>query len=405
MRIYLEITPIFPTNESFRGSFIYDQVNTIDCSGCFDQIIVMQSTSIWNLNKSYTYKKFQVHLFPTIQFPSLILNGIFNKVNSWLFRKRLQKLKIRAVDITVAHGHTSTFAAYALAVKKINPQTLTIVQHHDPDPFTIRNGKFANLSWNIKYRARKNMELFNLIDLHVSVSKYVELNLIRFPQVAEHELYDSYLEKVRKVCSLSPVYPQKSTVLYNGVNVSIFRPIEGLRNPLIFQIGCIGNFTDWKDQLTLIKAIELLIEEGYEDIRLSLIGTGPLLDDCKTYVNEHQLSLFVKFEKEVHHQQLPNYYNSLDLFVLPSFFEGFGCVFTEAYSCNVPFMTCFNQGISDYLTEEEAEKWLFAPKDYTHLADLIRRYKHERYKQVICKPYDITILIKEFLESNIINTN
>jgi|GEM_PF-7020622 len=40
--LYLTITPFFPTDKSFRGSFVYDQVNAILQSGRFDEVVVVR---------------------------------------------------------------------------------------------------------------------------------------------------------------------------------------------------------------------------------------------------------------------------------------------------------------------------------------------------------------------------
>ena len=59
----------------------------------------------------------------------------------------------------------------------------------------------------------------------------------------------------------------------------------------IFTIGCVGNFWDIKDQITLIKSTHRLIEDGNKII-LRLIGSGPSLKSCKEYVFEN--NLFIK---------------------------------------------------------------------------------------------------------------
>ena len=47
------------------------------------------------------------------------------------------------------------------------------------------------------------------------------------------------------------------------------------------------------------------------------------------------------------HENLPSFYQSLDLFVLPSYYEAFGCVYAEAYSCGVPFIAVKNQKLQN----------------------------------------------------------
>ena len=118
---------------------------------------------------------------------------------------------------------------------------------------------------------------------------------------------------------------------------------------------------------------------------------------CEKYIDEHGLTKYVEWSQECVHEQLPEYYHSLDLFVLPSYFEGFGCVYTEAAACGVPFMGCVNQGYSEYIPKEDRDIWLIKPKDYIQLAKNIANYIDNRNEQKYCHPLGIDELIKEYL--------
>lgn len=393
---YICVTPFFPTPDSFRGPFIYDQVKAIQKTGKYE-VMVFRPTSLRDKRDSYEYEGIKVHLFPSIGMPSYFFNGLTNGFNCRMFLKCLDKFGIDINQVAVVHGHTSSFAAYGVALKKLNPRILALVQHHDRDPYTIRNGHLAKMKLNAHYRAKTNVKLFNEVDYHISISHVVEDNLLSFPRAGKYECFQSYLNILKRVKHLPSISPRHSLILYNGVDLTKFYPVTGVRNETIFKIGCIGNFQDLKGQITLIKAAEILVRKGYKQLRVSLIGTGPLLDACKSYVAEHGLTTYILFEKEVHHKELLIFYNSLDLFVLPTFFEGFGCVFTEAYACGVPFMLCEHQGASEYIAEEDKDRWLFPKEDHERLSYLIEQYLENRYEQKLKYPYDINVLVSEFL--------
>lgn len=187
-------------------------------------------------------------------------------------------------------------------------------------------------------------------------------------------------------------------VLYNGVDTSIFHTIAGLKDRKVFKIGCVSNFNVLKDHITLIRSIENIVKKN-PDIRLivSFVGSGETVDYCREYIISHGLSKYFTFESEVLHGQLAEYYNTLDLFVLPSYFEGFGCVFTEAAACGVPFMGCYHQGYSEYIPDSDKDQWLIAPHDYQQLSQLIKRQMIQPVKQRLTYPYDINVLIKSYL--------
>lgn len=395
--IYLEITPFYPTVNSFRGPYIYDQVKALQKNGQYE-IIVLKPRSIFSKINKYTFDNTTVYLFPFIKMPGNIFNGIQNKINVYLFKKYIKKSNIDIFKVNYAHAHSSLLSIIPIALKKINPQIKTILQHHALDPYGLKNGKLKTNMFNLNYKVNNNLKLFSQIDVHVSISNRVEENLRIFPQISEFETDDVYKSILFKIRNKKPTILNKSIILYNGVDSNKFYKITRYKEDNEFTIGCIGNFTKIKDQITLIKAIKLLIiDKGYTDIKLKLIGSGYEMSKCIDYVNKNNLERFIHFYEEVNHRKLLDFYNTLDLFILPSYYEGLGCVYLEANACGVPFIACKFQGIGDFIKEEEESKWLFSPRDEKQLSLLIEDYKMNPTKQVLKLQYDINHLISEFL--------
>ena len=161
-------------------------------------------------------------------------------------------------------------------------------------------------------------------------------------------------------------------------------------------IGCVANFTPQKDHLTLLRALDLA-RHDLGDWRLRLIGTGPTLRDCEAFVREHHLQDRVTFEPERPHSELPDFYRSLDLFVLPSRFEAFGCVFAEAWSCGTPFIACATAGAAELLPPADRDRWLVPPHDPPALATALRRFAHTRPTQTLTHPLSFDTLLPPFL--------
>ena len=131
---------------------------------------------------------------------------------------------------------------------------------------------------------------------------------------------------------------------------------------------------------------------------LTFVGSGETLRECQEFVREHGLESCVEFRREVTHEKLADFYRSLDLFVLPSYFEGFGCVFTEAWACGTPFVTCEGQGMDDLIPEEGRGTWLCRPRDPDDLAAKIRHVIEARPEQTLTGPVDIDVLVARFLD-------
>ena len=379
---------------------MYDQVKAIKRNSDYKVLVFKPGQG-----DDYEIDGIKVYRFRTRSFPSNILNGFFNEYNARSFVRRINDLAIDLDNVVFVHCHVCMNAASGLALKRLNPNIKVLLQHHDLDPLNLRNGVLLrNNRLNICYRARKAIGIFNKVDLHICISEPCKENLISFPQIPKGEVYADYIRALNLCKGLPCVNPKAIYVLNNGVDTQLFNQASRVseNNELtgFFRIGCIANFQELKDHITLIRAFEIFVNKvPNERIRLSLLGTGETRAMCEAYIRDHQLEKYVEWPIEMSHEKLPEYYHSLNLFVLPSYFEGFGCVYTEAVASGVPFMGVYNQGAAEILDSSENNKWLIHPHDYKRLAELIIQFYTERYEQKLCKAYNIDILITDFLKS------
>ena len=86
-----EVYPFFPTEDSFVGPFIYDQVKAIQSVSDFEVIVIKSINS--GMEQSYDYQGIVVHQIKLLDIPSFLLPGLFNKLN-------LEKLTKKLVDLT-----------------------------------------------------------------------------------------------------------------------------------------------------------------------------------------------------------------------------------------------------------------------------------------------------------------
>lgn len=409
--IYICVTPFFPTPGTWRGAYVLDQVKAIKRNSNFE-VIVFATHPLTEKEDDYVRDGIQVYSIRPMLMPSYILNGLTEGLIGRLFVRKLRSLGIDPMRVAYVHCHTTSHSAFGFGVKRVNPNAKVLVQFHDLDPLTLRNGKWADKRWNRRYRARKSISALNRADLLICISEPVKDVLLAFPEPRKAETYESALRMYKDVKGMPSVKPKNVYVLNNGVNTRLFKPLCGSNDstlepseaiePIeprskIFRIGCVANFGELKDHITLVKAFEILVKKGYTDMRLSLLGSGGTRPDIEAYLKNNNLMQYVEWPKEVTHDKLPEYYRSLDLFVLPSIFEGFGCVYTEAYACGVPFMGVYDQGAAEVIAPEERDKWLIQPHDHEQLAKNIERFYNENDKQILCKEYDIDKLIRVFL--------
>lgn len=419
--IYICVTPFFPTPSAWQGAYVLDQVKAIQRNSDYE-VVVFRTLPLGSKEYTYEVDGVTVHAIAPLLMPSYILNGATEGIVGRMFVRTLRKIGIDPMRVAYVHCHTTSHSAFGFGVKRVNPNAKVLVQFHDLDPLTLRNGKWADKRWNRRYRARKSIYALNRADLLICISEPVKDVLLSFPEPRKAETYESALRMYADVKGMPSVTPKAVYVLNNGVDTGLFKPNENQNenvnllgadanendrelsanlsvnaSSVVFRIGCIANFQELKDHITLVKAFEILVKKGYTNMKLSLLGSGGTRSDIEAHLKHNNLMQYVEWPSEVSHDKLPEYYRSLDLFVLPSYFEGFGCVYTESYACGVPFMGVYDQGAAEVISPEEREKWLIQPHGYEQLARLIERYYTEHDRQKLCKEYDIDKLINDYL--------
>lgn len=375
-KVYLVVTPFFPEPDSFRGPYVLDQVKSLQRVSDY-KVIVVKPYPFWKKSSDYEIDGVPVYRCPSWSLPSNIWQNKLSdycSVNS--LQTKLKEIGVNIKDIAVCHTHVASLGFYAIAIKKSNPNCVSVVQHHGFDVFGLTDGKLAKYKWHKNHCIRYGRDICNAMDLNIGVSQ----------------------KTLDYVKSYAGVKLKREYVLYNGVDTTKFYPPKQKVKNQNFTIGCIANFWPIKDQITLVRAVERLVKIGKDDILVRFIGTGATREECERYVENNNLSQYFSFEDEVMHDQLLAFYQSLDLFVLPSYWEAFGCVYTEAYACGVPFIAIKGQGISEIIPKEDAEQWLIDKGDDERLATIINNYMICPRYQTLATNVNIDSLITEYIK-------
>ena len=97
------------------------------------------------------------------------------------------------------------------------------------------------------------------------------------------------------------------------------------------------------------------------------------------------------------------FYNEIDLFVLPSYYEALGCVYLESWATNTPFIGIENQGINEIAPDKK--RMLVKAKDIHGLADKIKFFMNSDFRLETFSRFDIKKTISDFLALNIFRYN
>jgi len=201
-----------------------------------------------------------------------------------------------------------------------------------------------------------------------------------FKQASQIQAISHYLANFAKERG----YRGEVQVVPNGVNVEAFSvkrlaDREEIRNKL--GINKDDNVLITTSRLVEKNAVGDIIKSlKYlpENVKLIIIGAGPLEFDLKLYAKRFTLNARVRFIGFIPHSELPVYLHISDIFVRPSLSEGFGSSFIEAMAAGIPVIATPVGGITDFLfdpfmNKDKLPTGLFCDvKDPENLAEKIR---------------------------------
>ncbi|MBG9997464.1 glycosyltransferase [Pseudoalteromonas sp. NSLLW24] len=232
--------------------------------------------------------------------------------------------RLNAADLVHTHLYPSIYIAYFT-------NTPTVVTEHNPH-YRRRDLPFIKTLESIIYKKFKKI---------ICISKGVKTK---------------FLESIKASSS-------KAYVINNGVNLDRFSqmPKTLSADAKVINIGMVGRFAPQKDIKTLLKLMTLLDERFV----LNLAGDGELRSEYEDYALSLGVSNKVKFLGQVN--DIPDFLDSLDVYIQSSHWEGFGIAVVEAMAAGLPSFATNVKGLNNVVVEQG----LFEVGDTHTLADKI----------------------------------
>lgn len=220
--------------------------------------------------------------------------------------------------------------------------------------------------WRVWHARRNNEMILGLLFAKVLRRKFKLL----FTSAAQRNHKPFTKRLISKMDALVATSPQAAsfldhpaTVIMHGIDTDVFHPAQDrmalraeMKLPTGFLIGCFGRIRPQKGQDLLVQAaLELL--PSRPDVHIVFTGRAtkefePFQADLEAKLVEAGLADRVTFLGELPWEDVVKLYQTLDLFVAPARWEGFGLTPIEAMSCGTPAVACHEVGAFDAQIKE-----------------------------------------------------
>lgn len=221
---------------------------------------------------------------------------------------------------------------------------------------------------------------------------------------SKEEVHKTYAYPLKKIVVanwlkvlLKEKFNEDSELIPNPIDIDVFYPTGEKRSNKNKRICMLHHTSKWKGVPDGVRAFEIAQQE-YPEIQLVMFGAHKKI---------------INYEYEYHYKpindELREIYNSCDIFLCPSWREGFGLPSAEAMACKCALVTTDNGGCRDYAIHEKTAL-VSPPKNPERLAenlmrllddeDLLKRIAQNGYEHIKQFTWDKAVdkMEKVFLE-------
>lgn len=197
--------------------------------------------------------------------------------------------------------------------------------------------------------------------------------------------------------------PSKISVISPGIDTSEFYPLAKPNKNNIKKILFIGRLEPIKGPACLIKAFKT-VNLKMKNSQCLVIGQGSQLEELKRLSQKLNIEKSVIFKAALANNQLPSVYNSADLLIVPSLYEGLSRVTLEAFACGLPVVATNVGALPSLINQDKGI--IVPPKNTKKLAeailellpkDKLRQNMGQKARNFVVKNHSLIAVRKKYL--------
>ena len=286
--------------------------------------------------------------------------------------------------------HSHLFEAEILSRENIFSGIRYFSHCHDNMP-QLRNFSFTTLlskKWLTDFYEKRHL-----------VKEYLQCNnkFIAISKDAKQYFEETLPEKLRSNIFL----------LNNAIDFKRFNAVAQKRELDKIRLINVGSFVPKKNQQFLVEVVNELVKQKM-DVKLVMLGDGPLLNEVKKKINDYGLQNFIECKGNV--EQVEDYLLQANLYVHSATYEPFGLVLLEAMAAGLPVVSLDGRGNRDIMKDGENGFMLQQQDAILFSQKVISLFKNpEMYRELssgainTAKQYDIAEYVRKLVA--LYNTN
>ncbi|MGC1374502.1 MAG: glycosyltransferase [Candidatus Sulfotelmatobacter sp.] len=336
----LTLTPFYPSEASeVNGCFVAESLTELNARGVLSSVMAVDSI--------YHARRISNVLYPAewIRYPQL--PGNFGLASAGTFLSTALFAKIKRLHqhspIHLIHSHSALPCGHAAKLISQRLGIPIVVTIHGLDVFNscFEGGLAA------RWRRKASIHVYQHARKVICIS-----------------------QKVRQLL-IDTMGPEiNAEVVYNGTDSALFAPRVKIEPTLRPSILMVGNLLAGKGHDLVIRAIARL-QDSHPDVQCDIIGEGADRNRFASLAENLGISDRVHFLGRRSRSEVAQAMRNCTIFVLPSRYEGLGCVYLEAMSCAKPVIACEGQGIAEIIAHG-SNGWLIPIDGFEELSQGLR---------------------------------
>lgn len=192
-----------------------------------------------------------------------------------------------------------------------------------------------------------------------------------------------------------------TVVIYNGVDTDRFkidtkagrnfREKYNLDSDKII-LGYLSRFAPHKNHMFLLKFMKYY----WKDFQLLLVGKGEYREKCEDFVRTNRVKN-VKFLGFLPDNQIPAFYNALDVYIHPSLWEGYGLPIIEAMACGKPVVAWKNRVGSELVSKETGILVNTVENLDKEIRSLYQNTNGGKIRKLVVRKFSMKLMAKKYL--------